>query len=189
MPVRLSETIPRHLWTYAVVRDETCRGVHWISWRTFWALFFKCTLSTIISKINVSGHMLISTFFLVLVYETCVQNLSTPFTYTLCKCRVCEEAPNSNIHRVHFLLWHCCFTTSTFVLHLALAHITLIHYNVLYSGTIFKRKKIPKQLHDVIAFLWDTSDQLGTDGNETANFRRWKQWTLHNSWQWHCGKQ
>jgi hypothetical protein len=30
--------LARHLWTYAVARYETCRGMHWISWRTFWAL-------------------------------------------------------------------------------------------------------------------------------------------------------
>jgi hypothetical protein len=29
--------LPRHLWTDAAIHDETCRGVHWISLRTFWA--------------------------------------------------------------------------------------------------------------------------------------------------------
>jgi hypothetical protein len=42
--------LPRHLWTHATARDETCRGVHWISWRTFWYSFsyksqIKCFLT------------------------------------------------------------------------------------------------------------------------------------------------
>jgi hypothetical protein len=28
----------RHFWMDAAVNDETCRGVHWISWREFWTL-------------------------------------------------------------------------------------------------------------------------------------------------------
>jgi hypothetical protein len=28
----------RRLWIDAASRNETCRGVHWISWRTFWAI-------------------------------------------------------------------------------------------------------------------------------------------------------
>jgi hypothetical protein len=32
---------PQHLWTDAAVHAETCRGVHWISWRTFWALIIN----------------------------------------------------------------------------------------------------------------------------------------------------
>jgi hypothetical protein len=36
-------------------------------------------------KLNVSGHMLIWTFFLVLVCGTRAQNLSAPFSYTLHK--------------------------------------------------------------------------------------------------------
>jgi hypothetical protein len=39
-------------------------------------------LSVITHEINVSGHMLIRTFFLVLVCGTRVQNLSAPFSYT-----------------------------------------------------------------------------------------------------------
>jgi hypothetical protein len=33
--------LPRHLWTDAALPDETCRGVHWISWGTFWALIIE----------------------------------------------------------------------------------------------------------------------------------------------------
>jgi hypothetical protein len=40
-------------------------------------------LSAITHKLNVSGHMLIWTFSLVLVSGTYAQNLSTPFSYTL----------------------------------------------------------------------------------------------------------
>jgi hypothetical protein len=40
MPVRLSATTPV-FWTDAAVHDETCRGVHWIPWRTFWALLMN----------------------------------------------------------------------------------------------------------------------------------------------------
>jgi hypothetical protein len=41
------------------------------------------SLSAITRKLNVSGHMLIWIFFLVLVCETRAQNLSAPFSYTL----------------------------------------------------------------------------------------------------------
>jgi hypothetical protein len=37
LPVSLSATTPA-LWTDAAVHDMTWRGVHWIWWRTFWAL-------------------------------------------------------------------------------------------------------------------------------------------------------
>jgi hypothetical protein len=39
--------LSRHLWTVAALRDETCWGVHWISWTTFWAFktsFFSCNM-------------------------------------------------------------------------------------------------------------------------------------------------
>jgi hypothetical protein len=39
--------------------------------------------SAITNKLNISGHMLIWTFFLVLVCGTRAQNLSTAFSYTL----------------------------------------------------------------------------------------------------------
>jgi hypothetical protein len=45
--------------------------------------YFKCTFSAITHKLNVSGHMLILTFVLVLVYGTRAQRLSVPFSYTL----------------------------------------------------------------------------------------------------------
>jgi hypothetical protein len=50
--------LPRHISTDVAVHNETCRGVHWISWRTFWAPY-KRTVSAITQKLNVSGHMLI----------------------------------------------------------------------------------------------------------------------------------
>jgi hypothetical protein len=40
-------------------------------------------LSAVTHKFNVSGHMFIWTFFLVLVCGTCAQSLSAPFSYTL----------------------------------------------------------------------------------------------------------
>jgi hypothetical protein len=45
--------------------------------------YYKCTFSAITHKLNVSGHMLMWTFFLVLVCGTRAQSLSTPFIYTL----------------------------------------------------------------------------------------------------------
>jgi hypothetical protein len=70
--------LPRHLWTDAAVHDETCRGVHWISWRTFWTLLIN-ELFQLWHKVNASGHMLILTYFLVLVYGTRAQSLSRTF--------------------------------------------------------------------------------------------------------------
>jgi hypothetical protein len=43
----------------------------------------KCTLSAITDKLNVLEHMLLWTFFLVLVYGTRAQSVSAPFSYTL----------------------------------------------------------------------------------------------------------
>jgi hypothetical protein len=40
-----SPQLLRHLWTDVVFRGETCRGVQWISWRTFWALIVKYSFS------------------------------------------------------------------------------------------------------------------------------------------------
>jgi hypothetical protein len=45
--------------------------------------YYKCTLSDITHKLNVCGHMLIWTFFLVLACGTRAQSLSAPFSYTL----------------------------------------------------------------------------------------------------------
>jgi hypothetical protein len=47
--------------------------------------YYKCTLSAITHKLNVSGHMLIWTFVLVLVCGTRAQSLSAPFCRTLYK--------------------------------------------------------------------------------------------------------
>jgi hypothetical protein len=47
--------LPRHLSTDAAAHDEACREVHWISWRTY----YKCTLSAITHKLNVSGNILL----------------------------------------------------------------------------------------------------------------------------------
>jgi hypothetical protein len=33
--------LPRHLWTDEAVHDDMCRGVHWISWKTFWTLVIR----------------------------------------------------------------------------------------------------------------------------------------------------
>jgi hypothetical protein len=74
--------MPRRIWTNAADHDETCRGVHWISWREFWAIYYKCTLSAITHKLNVSVLMLIWTFFLFVVCGSRSQNLSAPFSYT-----------------------------------------------------------------------------------------------------------
>jgi hypothetical protein len=71
-----------HLWTDAAFYDETRRGVHWIS--CIFSTYYKCTLSAIAHKLNVSGHMLIRTFFLLSVCGTRAQNFSAPLSYTLC---------------------------------------------------------------------------------------------------------
>jgi hypothetical protein len=72
--------LPRHLSTDSAARDEACRDVYWISWRTFWA---HCTLSATTHKLNVSGHTLMWTFFLVPVCGNRAQNSSALFSYTL----------------------------------------------------------------------------------------------------------
>jgi hypothetical protein len=44
--------------------------------------YYKCTLSAINRRLNVSGHLLIWTFFVILVGGTRAQSLSAPFSYT-----------------------------------------------------------------------------------------------------------
>jgi hypothetical protein len=82
MPVRLSPTTP--------VSMIGCSGPWWDVLRRALNLMedilstsYKCTLSAITHKWNVFEHMLIWTFFLVLVCGTCAQSLSAPFSYTL----------------------------------------------------------------------------------------------------------
>jgi hypothetical protein len=83
--VRLSATAPASLCV--------CGGPWWdLSRRALnhmediLSAYYKCTLSAITRKLNVSGHMLIWTFVLVLVCGTRVQSLSAPFSYTLHTC-------------------------------------------------------------------------------------------------------
>jgi hypothetical protein len=45
--------------------------------------FYKCPLSTLTHKLNISGHIWIRTFFLVLVCGTHAPSLPTPFSHTL----------------------------------------------------------------------------------------------------------
>jgi hypothetical protein len=45
--------------------------------------YYICTLYAISHKLNISGHMLIRTYFLVLECGTRTQSLSVPFSYTL----------------------------------------------------------------------------------------------------------
>jgi hypothetical protein len=45
--------------------------------------YYKCTLSAVTHKLNVSGKMLMWTFFLVSVCGTRAQSLSAPFSYIL----------------------------------------------------------------------------------------------------------
>jgi hypothetical protein len=55
MPVRLSATALAYCMELAV-RDGTCRGVHWITWSTLWALVinadFHTTNDSILSLLN-----------------------------------------------------------------------------------------------------------------------------------------
>jgi hypothetical protein len=53
----------------------------------------ECILSAISHKVNVSGHMLMCTFFLVLVYGNRAQSLSAPFSYN----------ENNDVFRSHSL--------------------------------------------------------------------------------------
>jgi hypothetical protein len=58
--------LPRHLWTDAAVHDETSRRVFNLTGNIF-STYYNDTLPPTAHKLNVSGHMLIRTFFLVLV--------------------------------------------------------------------------------------------------------------------------
>jgi hypothetical protein len=84
MPVRVSATTPPPpFWTDVLVHDEACRGAHWISREAILSTYSKCTLSAVTHTLNVSGHMLITIFFLVLVCGTRAQSLYAIFSYTL----------------------------------------------------------------------------------------------------------
>jgi hypothetical protein len=73
--------LPQHLWTDAAVYDETCQGMHWISWRAFWALIINVHFSHN-SQIKCfpthSDEDILSNF----ICGTCVHSLSAPFSYT-----------------------------------------------------------------------------------------------------------
>jgi hypothetical protein len=82
MPVRLSTTTPASL--------NGCSGPWWDMLRhklnpveNILSIYYKCTPSAITHKLNVSGHMMIWTFFLGLVCGTHAQCLSTLISYTL----------------------------------------------------------------------------------------------------------
>jgi hypothetical protein len=83
MPVRLSATTPVSL--------NGCGGPWWDvskrelnSMEDILSTDYKCTLSAITNKLNVSGHMLIWIFFLILVWGTRAQSLSPILLFTIC---------------------------------------------------------------------------------------------------------
>jgi hypothetical protein len=79
MPVKLSATTPASCvgsWWY-VSRRELNRVEGVLS------SYFKCILSAITHKLNVSGHVLIWTLFPILVCGSATQSVSAPFIYTL----------------------------------------------------------------------------------------------------------
>jgi hypothetical protein len=101
MPVRLSPTIPASLnggggpWW-----DVSRRGLNLKE--EVLSTYYKCTLSAITHELNVSGHMLIWTFFLVLVCGIRAQSLSAPFSYTayrLCTWRSVVMPANTKINQ------------------------------------------------------------------------------------------
>jgi hypothetical protein len=71
--------------------------------------YYECTLSIISRKLNVSGHMLIWTFFPVSVRGTRAENLSAPFSHILYNLQVfvgahdhvsmCTQFKLRNLHR------------------------------------------------------------------------------------------
>jgi hypothetical protein len=66
------------MWRPILRRVEVCIQSHGGHISTY-----KRTLSAIAHKLNVSRHILVWTFFLILVCGTRAQSLSAPFTYTL----------------------------------------------------------------------------------------------------------
>jgi hypothetical protein len=81
MPVRQSATTPASLNGCGVPwGDASRRALNLVE--DILRTYYKCTLSAITHKLNVSGHMLIWTFFLVLVCGTRAQNLSASFSFT-----------------------------------------------------------------------------------------------------------
>jgi hypothetical protein len=70
-------------------------------------LKFKCTLSTITHKLNVSGHILIWTFFLLLICGTHAQSLSAPFSYTLYTGSADEQAKQITCKLLACLTFRC----------------------------------------------------------------------------------
>jgi hypothetical protein len=83
MPVRLSATTPASLNGSGCPRwDVSKRALNLME--NILSTYYKCTLPTITHRLNVSGHMLIWTFFfLFLVRGTRAQSLSLHFSYTV----------------------------------------------------------------------------------------------------------
>jgi hypothetical protein len=110
MPVRLSVTTPASL--------NGCRGPWWDESRCALNLmegilstYYKCTLSAVTHKLNVSGHILIWTFFLVLVCGIRAQSLSAPFSYTLYMDVNYFDGKKVTLNHGSTLVW-CIFTRS-----------------------------------------------------------------------------
>jgi hypothetical protein len=61
------------MWRSVMRRFEACTEF-------FRRTYYKCTLSAVTHKLNVSGYILVWKFFLILVCETRAQSLSAPFT-------------------------------------------------------------------------------------------------------------
>jgi hypothetical protein len=75
--IRNNPTISERMWQAMTRHMKACTESH-----GHLSTYYKSTIS-VMSQINVSGNMLIWTFFLVLVYGTRAQILSTP-SVTLC---------------------------------------------------------------------------------------------------------
>jgi hypothetical protein len=90
------------LWTDAAVHDETCRGVHWNLTNDILSTCYKCTLSTLTHKLNVSGHRDIFPRF-------GVRNLCPKFVHTF-QLHLYNTVFAEHITYLHFLK-KCNFTT------------------------------------------------------------------------------
>jgi hypothetical protein len=79
--------LPRHLWTDMAVHDETCWGMHWISWRTFWALIINILIQ-LLTTYKFWTHVCVDSF--LFWYFEHIPKMCRKLSFTLCIKMACS---------------------------------------------------------------------------------------------------
>jgi hypothetical protein len=149
----------QNMWAYQTITNKDTLGT-----------YYKCTLSTITDKSNVSRYMLIRIYFLVLECKTHALGLSTPFTCTLYMVGQKWHTCWPNFRQVHYMcrIWVCGLeyhsNSVSCVRHLRTQNrrnIPLVHTNTHTTNTTHAHthtKHNIKSIHlSIVSKLWPNS--------------------------------